>query len=605
MSEEHINKLKEHGFERTDEGNWTGVYRQDLFTNEPIPFIQTQVRSLVDSGASRGGRFTHLCLDTDREWFIKQYHHGGLLADQGDVFYRSPDRFLLELLGTEQARRQNVSVPRPLAVFWEQTQNGLKGFYVSEWLEAVPATRRIRKGNDPDLMRRCGTYLARLHNAGIDHRDYKLDNLILDESDHLYVIDFDPVQLEPPSVPAREQRLHRFLRFLSKYGFTNCNESDFVEGYRSTANTSSSLVYHMLTVPNWIRNTGSDLLKPFSRPPLQPVDLENVLVRAPNWLGDCVMALPFLQTLASQLPSDSVDIVCREKVMDIFDASPAVDQIWSLTNEKTTSFPEPVKSERYSLVILLPSSFRTALQAWRTGIPRRLGFSTGLRRMLLTDPVPLEGKDRILHHAHLYAQLLPEPLEQPDTLPEVTFEVPDLWRSDTPDDWCHKNMITVHPGSAYGPAKRWPPDRFQRVLQQVIDQMDVNITFLGVASEREIADQILDGLPSRRINDLVGKTSLKQCMVVLENSQATIANDSGLMHLSAGLQTPVVSLFGSSTPELTSPLGTGHEVIYENVSCSPCFERTCPRDRERYKCLTEITPDMVYHRLTRLLADDH
>jgi heptosyltransferase-2 len=604
MTEPYIKKLNQHGFQQTVHHDWTGVYARDLGPEDPVQYIQTHVQDLTDSNAARGGRFTRIAPEDDQEWFIKQYHHGGLLAGQGDVLYPSPDRFLEELLGTEMARAHDIPVPRPLGVFWNETTDGYKGFYVSSWLDAVPATRKLREGNVPDLMHRSGTYLARLHNAEIDHQDYKLDNLLLDENEDLYITDFDPVQLESLSTFSREQRLHRFLRFLSKYGFSNCDESAFVDGYRATANRSSSIVFSMLGLPNWIRNTGSDLIKQFSRSPLQPVDLEHVVVRAPNWLGDCVMSLPFLQTLSDQLPSGSVDVVCRQKVTDIFHASLAVEQVWPLDNDKTTHFPDPVGNERYSLAIVLPKSFRTALQAWRTGIPRRLGFSTGLRRMLLSDPVPLDGKDRILHHAQLYAQLLPDPLEQPDKLPDVNLTIPDNWKSNTPESWYSGNTITVHPGSAYGPAKRWPPERFQRFLQRVLNRKDVDITFLGVSSEREMADEILEGLPSERINDLVGKTSLKQCMVVLDHSRATVANDSGLMHLSAGLGTPVVALFGSSSPELTFPLGPGHEVIYQDVECSPCFERTCPRDQDRYKCLTQITPEMVYDRLTSLLSEN-
>ncbi len=603
MTEQIIEQLKTRNFRHETSDRWTGVYNLSSGVNDPLQQLPNLVSELIDDNDARGGRFGYSSIPGGHQIFMKQYHHGGLLANRGDVYFTSPKRFLNELLGTVRAKQQKVPVPEPVGVFWRREEEGYIGYYASKWVKSERATRTIRRKRNPELMERLGKFLARLHNAGIDHQDYKLDNILLTEQEQIYVTDFDPVRFGELTTIKREQRVHRFFRFLSKYGLDNGSESAFLNGYRSTVRNGSPFIFNTLRGPNWLRNRCSDLISHFFPGPLQPVDLEKILVRAPNWLGDSVMSLPFVQTLASELPQRTVDIICRASVHDVYRASNAVDQVWTIDEGKSTQFPEEIVNSRYSMALILPKSFRTALQAWRSNIPRRRGFATRFRSPLLTDRVPMDGQDRSIHHAWLYYELLPDSINKPDRLPNVKLSIPQEWKTNTPRDWYTGRFLTVHPGSAYGPAKRWPPPRFREFLKQVLHEQDLNITFLGVPSEREIVDRIKQGLPSDRINDLVGKTSLRQCMIILQESRATVANDSGLMHLSAALDIPVLALFGSSSPDLTSPLTPNREIIYRNVECSPCFERTCPRVSDEYRCLTEITPDMVYQRLIKLLSN--
>jgi heptosyltransferase II len=94
-----------------------------------------------------------------------------------------------------------------------------------------------------------------------------------------------------------------------------------------------------------------------------------------------------------------------------------------------------------------------------------------------------------------------------------------------------------------------------------------------------------------RVLSLAGKTTTMQLAAVLKQCRFLITNDTGPMHLAAALGIPTVALFGSSSPAWTGPFGKGHQVIYKNVECSPCFQKTCPIG---YQCLTGISVDEVY-----------
>ncbi len=601
--DDYIEQLEKHGFRYRETDTWSGVLSSDTDPDVIWPWLENQVRRLREKPGERGARYNSAPGPDEEPWFIKQYHRGGLFARKGDVLYSSTTRFLNELLATVRAGTLDLNVPKSMGVFWNKRERGYVGYFVSEFIDGQRVSRCLRNGEHPDLMRRIGETLAVLHEGKIDHTDYKVDNLLVDENTSLFVTDFDEAGLGPVSGWTRMLRVHRFYRFLSKHGLDECGEEAFLEGYRDRADDQfSSLFYHFQRPFLGLKNLLSDGLYSCLGRPLRPVHTEKLLIRAPNWVGDSVLSLPFLHALSEHLPESEVDVVCRDVVSDVYRACPDVRKTFTLSDEKTLSLPSEIERERYSMFLILPKSLRTAIQAWRSGIPRRRGFSTQGRSMFLTDRIPLNERDRTKHHARLYFDLLDELLPEPEELPSPRLDLKKDWRQDVPDDWIRTPYLTIHPGSAYGPAKRWPPERFNTLLQKIVRETEYRITAVGVESERDIADEVLVDLPEHRVLDLVGKTSLRQCMVVLHESRCTIANDSGIMHLSAALTTPLVAVFGSSSPDLTSPLGSSQAILYEGVPCSPCFEMECPLPEDRYRCLTAIEPEEVFHAMKGILS---
>jgi heptosyltransferase-2 len=203
----------------------------------------------------------------------------------------------------------------------------------------------------------------------------------------------------------------------------------------------------------------------------------------------------------------------------------------------------------------------------------------------------------------MFFRLLDDVLPEPDRPTIKRFPEENAF-DDVEDLRPESEYLTVHPGTAYGPAKRWPPDRFGECLLRLVQKTQMNIVALGVEDEREIATEVLEPIEPDDYLNLVGKTTLSEAMQVLNGSQGTIANDSGIMHLSAALGTPTFGLFGSSDPSLTHPVGPATDSIYEDVECSPCFERECPLDQDRYKCLEGIEPARVTYEFLKLLEID-
>ena len=158
-------------------------------------------------------------------------------------------------------------------------------------------------------------------------------------------------------------------------------------------------------------------------------------------------------------------------------------------------------------------------------------------------------------------------------------------------------IIGLCPGAEYGPAKRWLPERFAEVVRTVCERTAAEWKVFGVETDRPVADAIISAA-AVPCTDLVGKTTLAQLMDELRTCDLLLTNDTGTMHLAALLGVPTVSIFGSTEPTLTGPLGPHHRVLRHHVACSPCFLRECPID---FRCMTAIgVPEVVEAVLTAL-----
>jgi heptosyltransferase-2 len=149
-------------------------------------------------------------------------------------------------------------------------------------------------------------------------------------------------------------------------------------------------------------------------------------------------------------------------------------------------------------------------------------------------------------------------------------------------------LVGLVPGAEYGPAKRWPADRFIAPAREIQNQSQCAFLLLGGKGDREIANSIAAALAGDVVN-LAGATTLRELCAALKTCRVVITNDTGPMHVAAAVGTPVVAFFGSTSPSLTSPGLPGdprHCLLQTAVPCSPCFRRTCPID---LRCLDGIT----------------
>ena len=268
-----------------------------------------------------------------------------------------------------------------------------------------------------------------------------------------------------------------------------------------------------------------------------------------------------------------------------------------------------LRSEHFDLAVLFQNAFQAAWIAWRAGIPARIGYARDGRGLLLTDAVPVPLRGAYGHEAYYYLQLLfraglierPEPAKP---LGEARLALRDaelLWaakrlqalRLDGP-----RCLIGIHPGASFGPAKRWPPERFAALGDRLVGALRADVLIFGSAAEIPLAESIAQAM-KHAPTVLAGKTTLTQMLALLAHCQLVFTNDSGPMHLAAAIGLPLVAVFGSTDERATGPTSAVARVVKHPVECSPCGLRNCPID---FRCMQNVTVESVLNTALELLA---
>jgi heptosyltransferase-2 len=371
------------------------------------------------------------------------------------------------------------------------------------------------------------------------------------------------------------------------------------------------------------------------------------VVRGVNWLGDAVMTTPALQRLREGLPDAHIALLTHEKLADLWQHHPSLNSIITFSaGENPWSVARRLRTENFQAALVLPNSPRSALEVWLARIPQRIGYARPWRNRLLTQPLaPRPGQMRMpkrsageirrlvrhatdgpppaagatphrtAHQIHDYLHLAAALGANPEPLPPRLEITPAEMRQPAAaflSDWPGTAQITgpgkpliflgLNPGAEYGPAKRWPAERFAAVAREVSRKMpDCLWLAFGGAGDRALCDDIAR-LAGSRVLNLAGKTTLRELMALLKLCRVVLTNDSGPMHVAAALGTPVVVPFGSTSPELTGPGLPGdprHQLLTSGAPCSPCFRRTCPID---LRCMTGIGPERVVEAVCRALS---
>ncbi|MBP9841261.1 MAG: lipopolysaccharide heptosyltransferase II [Simkaniaceae bacterium] len=294
-----------------------------------------------------------------------------------------------------------------------------------------------------------------------------------------------------------------------------------------------------------------------------------ILVRMPNWLGDIVMATPVLALIRKKYPEGHLTALLPQSFAPLLQGDPHL-------NEVTSS----LKKGEYDLGFLLTNSFSSAYAMYKAGVKCRVGYSGDWRRLFLTEAVSFSKKRKEQHLVKTYQELL----GGDGTL------LPTLYLDEKEKEWAREflksmgitgRVIGVHVGASYGPAKCWPASKF-RSLAKVLSKENC-LLFFGDAGTHEKITQITEGLPSSVVN-LAGKTTIRELMALMKSCHVILSNDSGPMHIADALGIPLIALFGSTDPRVTGPYRS-QEVIWKEVSCSPCFKKTCPID---FRCMRSI-----------------
>jgi lipopolysaccharide heptosyltransferase II len=321
-----------------------------------------------------------------------------------------------------------------------------------------------------------------------------------------------------------------------------------------------------------------------------------VVVRSSNWLGDAVMNVPAVQAVKKGRPDVHLTVLAPAKLADVWREVPEVDEVLVIgPRESIFSVAGRLRRGRFDAAIILPNSLRTALEVFLAGVPRRAGFAGHRRRWLLNQVAKGRKKRRSQphtlrpeHHAKNYLRLVQEfGAGEPPVWPDSRSLAP----SNQPP------VLGLCPGAEYGPAKRWPVEKYRAVMEKISAATDAEWRIFGVAKDRPLAAILCENFPGRVV-DRTGQTTLRELLEELREVRLLVTNDTGTMHLAALLGTPTVAIFGSTEPSLTGPLGEGHVVLRHQVECSPCFLRECPLD---FRCMEGVTVDAVVEAIRRLV----
>jgi len=344
--------------------------------------------------------------------------------------------------------------------------------------------------------------------------------------------------------------------------------------------------------------------------------IKRILVRGPNWLGDAVMCEPALRGLRKLFPDAQIALLVKPAVADLFGGHPALTRVltydtkgrhaglsgkWALAGQ--------LRRQGFDLAVLFQNAFEAAFLTFLAGVPRRYGYATDGRSLLLSDPVAAPDRRTLVHQVRYYWDLLkPLGLTGDPSAPELVvfpeeeqamagrFAQGGLTATDV--------VVGINPGSTYGGAKRWLPERFAEVTERLCRtiresrEQQVSVVILGAKGEERLGREIAARLSSRSLV-LSGATTIRELMAALKRCAMLLTNDTGPMHIASAFQVPIVAIFGPTDWRATSPFGSAHVIVRQPVDCAPCLLRECPID---HRCMTRVSVDQVYDAATKQVA---
>ena len=349
--------------------------------------------------------------------------------------------------------------------------------------------------------------------------------------------------------------------------------------------------------------------------------MDRLLILAPNWLGDAVMALPAIADVHRASPQTAITVAARPSIAPLFSLVPHVRDVVVLDGSSYIQSTSDVArgsevargfSRAYDTALLLPNSFRSALIVARAGIPDRWGYRTDWRGPLLTRAI--DRAPAGLHQVDYYQHLV-HALGFPNGPAEPALDAPAAARELGADllarhGWDRQApLVALAPGAAYGGAKRWPPECFAELTRALADD-GVTMVMVGSAADAATGKEIAARAGGSRLVNLIGATDLPALAGVLAICRAMVSNDSGAMHLAAALGVRVTAAFGPTDEMATGPRGEvrdrlgpdrrsrTHAVLSHPVWCRPCMLRECPLD---HACMRGVRVDDVLAEARRTL----
>jgi heptosyltransferase-2 len=335
-----------------------------------------------------------------------------------------------------------------------------------------------------------------------------------------------------------------------------------------------------------------------------------ILVKEVNWLGDAVMSLAALRAIRDAWPDAHLAVLIRRELAGLFEAAPWIDEVipYSLSQGRrvfydTAKIVSRIRHGCFDLAILFPNSFSSALWVALAGVPIRAGYIRYRRGLLLTHGVAVPADSAQDHQSRYWLAMTKSTLGIDSEAQEITLDVRQSHR-ERMRQWLRSHgydgnrpLIALAPSAAYGPAKEWPVNHYSELTNLLAASFGAECVLVGAPHERGKCEEVAQST-RRRPLIAAGETEVGELIALLSLCDGFVGNDSGCAHVSAALGVPTVTIFGSTDPRRSAPVGSRSTVIYGRLDCSPCFERVCPYGHTA--CLVSIGPAEVIDALRKL-----
>ena len=342
--------------------------------------------------------------------------------------------------------------------------------------------------------------------------------------------------------------------------------------------------------------------------------IKRIVVRGTNWVGDAVMTVPALRELRRFLPEAHITLVSRPGTADIFIEADFIDEVliyqrsglgsaWNQTREW--------KRRQFDLAVLFQNAFEAAMIPFLARVPKRIGYDSDHRGMLLTHPIPLPVWKDERHESFYYLNIVAElgrllhgtTAIEPSEL-QYRLDVSmvrkqaarELLRAEgiTPG----APLVVLCPGSINSRAKRWPAERYASIADKFIET-GASVALIGSRAELDVSGEVYQHMQTPPVV-LTGKTTVAEATAIISVADVLITNDTGPAHIGSAVGTPTLVIFGPTNPLTTRPLAETAEIIRRPPDCAPCMLRDCPID---HRCMTAITPEEVFQQALALMSD--
>ncbi len=329
-----------------------------------------------------------------------------------------------------------------------------------------------------------------------------------------------------------------------------------------------------------------------------------VLIVAPAWVGDMVMAHSLVQVLHADHPDCEIHMLAPKSTAVLATRMPGVTRVHvldvghgELGARKRWRAGRAMKALRFAQAIVLPNSLKSAWVPWLARIPKRSGWLGESRYGLLNDHRHLDKQayalqvERFTALARAPGRSLPSPMPKPRLLADAG-EASSLVRQLglTLD----RAVTILCPGAEFGPSKRWPEQHYSTVATHIVNSGG-QVWILGSTKDAPVGESIAGQVDDPCVHQLAGRTTLENAIDLMSLAQRVISNDSGLMHVAAALDLPLIALYGSTSPDFTPPMSGRAQILRLGLPCSPCFARECPLGH--LDCLRKLDPVQVINRL--------